>query len=389
MAVPDRLRGFFASRRAVAVMALVCIALMLISVNIIAARLFAWRLDLTGEHLYTLSRGTLRTLARIDEPITLRFYYSTRLADEVPSYGVYAQRVRELLDQYVAAAHGKIRLEVYNPLPFSDVEDRAVAFGLQGVPLDVRRRAGLFRARRDQLDRRPAGHRVLPARARALSRIRSDQARPQPGVSEEDRGRLDQHVAARRRHDGDDARPSGRADGHHGAIAAARYGQAAGRQHRCDPARCRCADARASAEPAGQDAVCDRPVRPERRQGAGLCRSALRTAGLASEPAQSARLADRQQSRTAVQILGLRGAGEYGRRRSPRRATGRRAGLARRNAAARLHRLAQSEDRQSQSHRHDHGRSEPRHDGFLRDHRADRGRQDDDRAADHDIARTR
>ena len=137
MAVPDRLRGFFASRGAVAVTALVCIALMLISVNIIAVRLFAWRLDLTGEHLYTLSPGTLRTLARVDEPITLRFYYSTRLADEVPSYGVYAQRVRELLDQYVAAAHGKIRLEVYNPLPFSDAEDRAVAFGLQGVPLDV------------------------------------------------------------------------------------------------------------------------------------------------------------------------------------------------------------------------------------------------------------
>jgi ABC-type uncharacterized transport system involved in gliding motility auxiliary subunit len=137
MAVPDRLRGFFASRRAVAVAALICIALMLISVNIIAGRLFAWRLDLTSEHLYTLSRGTQRTLARIEEPITLRFYYSNRLADEVPSYGVYAQRVRELLDQYVAAAHGKIRLEVYNPLPFSDAEDRAVAFGLQGVPLDV------------------------------------------------------------------------------------------------------------------------------------------------------------------------------------------------------------------------------------------------------------
>jgi ABC-type uncharacterized transport system involved in gliding motility auxiliary subunit len=137
MALPDRFRGFFASRRAVAVASLACIAVMLISVNIIAARFFTWRLDLTGEHLYTLSRGTLRTLSKIDEPITLRFYYSSRLTDEVPSYGVYAQRVRELLDQYVAAAHGKIRLEVYNPQPFSDVEDRAVAFGLQGVPLDV------------------------------------------------------------------------------------------------------------------------------------------------------------------------------------------------------------------------------------------------------------
>src|SRR5215831_6012563 len=144
MALPDRLRGFFASRRAVAVAALACIALMLVSVNIIASRFFTWRLDLTGERLYTLSRGTRATLAKIDEPITLRFYLSNRLADEVRTYGVYAQRVHELLDQYVAAAHGKIRLEVYNPLPFSDVEDRAAAFGLQGVPLDAQGEQAYF-----------------------------------------------------------------------------------------------------------------------------------------------------------------------------------------------------------------------------------------------------
>ena len=129
-------RGFFTSRRAVAVAALVCIALLLISANIVIGRWFTARLDLTAEHLYTLSPGTLHTLAKIDEPITLRFYYSNRLGDDVPAYGVYAQRVRELLDQYAAAADGKIRLETYNPQPFSDVEDRAVAFGLQAVPLD-------------------------------------------------------------------------------------------------------------------------------------------------------------------------------------------------------------------------------------------------------------
>ena len=129
-------RGFFASRRAIAVAALVCIALLLISANIVIGRWFTARLDLTADKLYTLSPGTLHTLAEIDEPITLRLYYSKQLGDEVPAYGVYAQRVRELLDQYVAAADGKIRLETYNPQPFSDVEDRAVAFGLQAVPLD-------------------------------------------------------------------------------------------------------------------------------------------------------------------------------------------------------------------------------------------------------------
>ena len=137
MDLSGRFNAFLASRRAVAVAVLVLIALMVASANIVAARFHGSRLDLTAEHLYTLSQGTRNTLATIDEPITLRLYYSTRLGDEVPSYGVYAQRVRELLDQYVAAAHGKIRLEIYNPQAFSDVEDRAVAFGLKGVPLDA------------------------------------------------------------------------------------------------------------------------------------------------------------------------------------------------------------------------------------------------------------
>src|SRR6516165_10149134 len=131
------LHRFFASRRAVAITALVLVGVMLIAANIVAGRFLASRIDLTAEHLYAFSSGTRNTLAKIDEPITLRFYYSTRLGDEVPSYGVYAQRVREMLDQYVAKAHGRLRLEVYNPQPFSDVEDRAVAFGLKGVPLDA------------------------------------------------------------------------------------------------------------------------------------------------------------------------------------------------------------------------------------------------------------
>jgi ABC-type uncharacterized transport system involved in gliding motility auxiliary subunit len=134
-----RLRLFWlslSSRAGRAVVALLCIAVMLVAINIVAARYSSARLDLTAEHLYTLASGTRQTLAKIDEPITLRFYYSPRIGDAAPAYGVYAQRVRELLDQYVAASRGKIRLEVYDPLPYSDAEDRAVAYGLQSVPLN-------------------------------------------------------------------------------------------------------------------------------------------------------------------------------------------------------------------------------------------------------------
>ncbi len=125
------------SRRAAAVIALISAAVLFVAINVVAGHaLRATRLDLTQQRLYTLSEGSKKTLARIDEPITLRFYYSPRLGDVVPSYGVFAQRVHEMLEEYAALAKGKIKLEILDPEPFSPTEDRAVAFGLQGVPLD-------------------------------------------------------------------------------------------------------------------------------------------------------------------------------------------------------------------------------------------------------------
>jgi len=125
------------SRRTATLVALAAAAVLFVAVNVIAGHwLRAARLDLTQQRLFTVSDGTKKTLARIDEPITLRFYYSPRLGDEIPSYGVFAQRVRNTLEEYAALAKRKIKLEVLDPEPFSAVEDRAVAFGLQGVPLD-------------------------------------------------------------------------------------------------------------------------------------------------------------------------------------------------------------------------------------------------------------
>lgn len=125
------------SRNKAAVVALLLAAVLFVAVNVIADHwLRSTRIDLTQGHLYTLATGTRSTLGKIDEPIVMRFYFSQRLGDEIPSYGVYAQRVREMLQEYAAASRGKIDLQILDPQPFSAVEDRAVAFGLQGVPLD-------------------------------------------------------------------------------------------------------------------------------------------------------------------------------------------------------------------------------------------------------------
>src|SRR5579871_126716 len=125
------------SRRTLALLSLASAAVLFVSVNVIAAHVLrSVRIDLTADHIYTLSDGTARTLAEIQEPLTLRYYYSRRLGNEIPSYGIYAQRVRETLEEYAARANGKIDLQVVDPEPFSPEEDRAVALGLQGVPLE-------------------------------------------------------------------------------------------------------------------------------------------------------------------------------------------------------------------------------------------------------------
>ncbi|HLZ65289.1 MAG TPA: Gldg family protein [Aliidongia sp.] len=112
-------------------------AVLLVSVNALSGRLLGGdTIDLTDQHLYTLSDGTKAVLAKIDEPVTLKLFYSKQLGEQVPSFGVYAQRVRELLQEYAARAHGKIDLQILDPQPYSEVEDQATAAGLQGVPLD-------------------------------------------------------------------------------------------------------------------------------------------------------------------------------------------------------------------------------------------------------------
>lgn len=93
-------------------------------------------LDLTQDKTFTLSEGTYKTLREMQEPVTLRFFYSTKLGETVPTYGAYATRVRSLLERYAALSRGKIRLEILNPASFSEDEDRAVAFGVQAVPVD-------------------------------------------------------------------------------------------------------------------------------------------------------------------------------------------------------------------------------------------------------------
>ena len=124
-------------RWAFSVLGVIAVAAIVIGINMFAdARLANVQLDLTQGRIYTLSSGTRQVLAGLKEPVTLRLFYSRQLGSAVPAYGSYADHVREMLRDYAAVSHGKVRLEFYDPEPFSDTEDHAMAYGLKGVPLD-------------------------------------------------------------------------------------------------------------------------------------------------------------------------------------------------------------------------------------------------------------
>ena len=129
----------------------------------------------------------------------------------MPVYGAYADHVREMLREYAAISDGKVKLEFYDPEPFSDTEDRALAYGLQGVPLDQGGTQVYFGLAGSNLRGRRAHHRVLPAGARALPGIRPDQADLRPVQPEAAGGRRDVVAAAgwrSARNDDGDARPA-------------------------------------------------------------------------------------------------------------------------------------------------------------------------------------
>ena len=114
---------------------LLILAILFVLVNMISGNLFKnSRVDLTEDRLYTLSSGTLNILKSIQEPVTLHYFFSDQASQEIPQLRTYANRVRELLQEYAQLSNGKITLHVIDPISYSEEEDQAAEFGLQGVP---------------------------------------------------------------------------------------------------------------------------------------------------------------------------------------------------------------------------------------------------------------
>jgi len=132
------MRNAFAgwSRRRLATLGILLALVLFVAINLFAGgALSRLRLDLTEDGRFTLSPATQRLAESVTGPITLRLYVSRLLLDVNPAYASHAERVIDMLEAFQRLSGGQIRIERYDPAPFSPEEDLAVADGVQGLGL--------------------------------------------------------------------------------------------------------------------------------------------------------------------------------------------------------------------------------------------------------------
>ena len=96
-----------------------------------------YRLDLTEGGVYSISAGTHQIIEQIDEPINLYFFFSNKATEGLTPLRNYATRIQSLLQEYERYADGKINLQIIDPEPFSEAEDKAAQMGLTAAPLSA------------------------------------------------------------------------------------------------------------------------------------------------------------------------------------------------------------------------------------------------------------
>ena len=95
------------------------------------------QIDMTQEKLYTITDGTKEILKGLDEPITVKLFFSKQLGELSPIYKRYFQRIRSLLEQYALLSDGNLKLKLLYPEAYSPLEDEAVSNGLTPASINI------------------------------------------------------------------------------------------------------------------------------------------------------------------------------------------------------------------------------------------------------------
>jgi len=103
--------------------------------NLWVGQLDSWRLDTTRGKQYTLSEATRNYLAQLQEPLTLRGYFSAKTH---PLLSPLVPQMKDLLREYEVAGDGRVRVDIIDPMSNPEAEEEAnQQFGIEPVPFQV------------------------------------------------------------------------------------------------------------------------------------------------------------------------------------------------------------------------------------------------------------
>ncbi len=109
---------------------LLAILAILVGVNLLIGAFRGMRVDLTEDRLYTLSQGTREVLGKLEEPVTLMFFFNGSSPEVPPALKLFASQIEDLIGEYALAARGKVIVEKYDPKPDSEIEELAISHGI-------------------------------------------------------------------------------------------------------------------------------------------------------------------------------------------------------------------------------------------------------------------
>jgi gliding-associated putative ABC transporter substrate-binding component GldG len=106
----------------------------LIVINLVSIQYY-FRLDLTEDNQYTLSDATKNIMKSLDEPITVKAYFSENLP---PDIAKTKKDFEEYLIEYARLSDNNLIYEFINPSDDEAIEKEAIESGIQPVMINVR-----------------------------------------------------------------------------------------------------------------------------------------------------------------------------------------------------------------------------------------------------------
>ena len=91
--------------------------------------------DFTQEKYLSLTKNTKDILRNLNRPVTAKLYYSPILGQRNPQLRIFFDQLKLMLKQYKTYGHGHFDYRIYTPQFLDKIEDKAIADGLQPIPL--------------------------------------------------------------------------------------------------------------------------------------------------------------------------------------------------------------------------------------------------------------